>query len=183
MNFSTGSAGDGATGASSSGLGEESRCPTSRSLRCGKAQTSTHLFPFRHISRGAPSKLRLGGIPHTSTLSSRVPVIARFSGRKTLAPVARLGKGSRSKPKAPAGGVRKSPNPTTPERSQAPSTRNRPHPAHSKRPILPRELQFISAKSLHLSQERNSNANRRPLMLPAQSGTFKGRPPFLISDL
>ncbi len=100
---------------------EVSRVPHISILRCGKAQTSTHLFPFRHISRGAPPKLRLGGISHTSTLSSRV-VIARFSGRKTLAPVARLGFRSRSKPKAPAGGVRKphsvqiiTTNPTTPK--------------------------------------------------------------------
>ncbi len=67
------------------------------------------LFNQAH-PRGAPPKLRLGGISHTSTLSSRAPVIARFSGRKTLAPVARLGFRSRSKPPAPAGGVRKSPS-------------------------------------------------------------------------
>ncbi len=111
----------------------------------GKAQTSTHLFSTRHIPR----------VPHPS--SAWVGIV-RFSGRQTLAPVARLGSRSRSKPTAPAGGVRKphsvqntTTNPTTPERRQAPPIRNPFHPPHSKGPILSPALQIISTKSLYLS--------------------------------
>ena len=86
----------------------EPGCPTSRFLRCGKAQTSTIPFPTQHEPRGAPSFAHFakGGKAQTST-SHLYPV--RTLGAPSFAHFAKGGKAQTSTFHSPPGTTKGAP--------------------------------------------------------------------------